>query len=105
MQKLQRSWVRSQHPSAQWNLRGGRRSSAEYCTNKKKKKKSPQKIKIKELARPSGLSQNQEISRGSWFLTEPDLLVSKPNDFRQGTKKFTQQETITERKKFHSRLK
>ncbi len=21
---LQRSWVRSQHPSAQWNLRGGR---------------------------------------------------------------------------------
>jgi hypothetical protein len=32
MHKLQRSWVRSQHPSAQWNLRGGRWSSAEYCT-------------------------------------------------------------------------
>jgi hypothetical protein len=31
-------------------------------------------------------------------------LVSKPNDFRQGTKKFTQQEIITE-KKIHSRLK
>jgi hypothetical protein len=31
MHKLQRSWVRSQHPSAQWNLRGGRWSSAEYC--------------------------------------------------------------------------
>ncbi len=42
MHQLQRSWVRSQHPSAQWNLRGGRWSSAEYCTNKKKK--SPQKI-------------------------------------------------------------
>jgi hypothetical protein len=37
---LQRSWVRSQHPSAQWNLRGGRLSSVEYC----KKKKIPQKI-------------------------------------------------------------
>jgi len=37
MHKLQRSWVRSQHPSAQWNLRGGRWSSAEYCKNKKKK--------------------------------------------------------------------
>jgi hypothetical protein len=33
MHKLQRSWVRSQHPSAQWNLRGGRWNSAEYCTN------------------------------------------------------------------------
>jgi hypothetical protein len=43
MHQLQRSWVRSQHPSAQWNLRGGRWSSAEYCTAKKKKK-SPQKI-------------------------------------------------------------
>jgi hypothetical protein len=28
MHQLQRSWVRSQHPSAQWNLRGGRLSSA-----------------------------------------------------------------------------
>ncbi len=37
MHKLQRSWVRSKNPSAQWNLRGGRWSSAEYCTNKKKK--------------------------------------------------------------------
>ncbi len=39
MHKLQRfwDWVRSQHPSAQWNLRGGRWSSAEYCKNKKKK--------------------------------------------------------------------
>ncbi len=42
MHQLQRSWVRSQHPSAQWNLRGGRWSSAEYST--KNKKNSPQKI-------------------------------------------------------------
>jgi hypothetical protein len=42
MHQLQRSWVRSQHPSAQWNLRGGRGSSAEYCT--KEKEKIPQKI-------------------------------------------------------------
>jgi hypothetical protein len=41
----------------------------------------------------------------SWFLTEQDLLVSKPNDFRQGTKEFAQQEIITEGKKIHSRLK
>ncbi len=34
---------RSQHPSAQWNLRGGRWSSAEYCTNKKKKKNHKKK--------------------------------------------------------------
>ncbi len=46
MHKLQRSWVRSQHPSAQWNLRGGRWSSAEYCTNKKKK--IPQKNILKK---------------------------------------------------------
>ncbi len=37
MHQLQRSWVRSQHPSAQWNLRGGRWSSAEYCTEQKRK--------------------------------------------------------------------
>ncbi len=42
MHQLQRSWLRTQHPSAQWNLRGGRWSNAEYCTNKKKK--IPQKI-------------------------------------------------------------
>ncbi len=29
-----RSWVRSQHSSAQWNLRGGRWSSVEYSTKK-----------------------------------------------------------------------
>ncbi len=34
MHQLQRSWFRSQHPSAQWNLRGGRWSSAEYSTKK-----------------------------------------------------------------------
>ncbi len=45
MHQLQRSWVRSQHPSAQWNLRGGRWSSAEYC---KKKKKIPPKNTIKK---------------------------------------------------------
>ncbi len=39
MHQLQRSWVRSQHPSAQWNLRGGRWSSAEFCTEKKTEKK------------------------------------------------------------------
>ncbi len=27
--KLQQSWVQSQHPPTQWNLRGGRRSSVE----------------------------------------------------------------------------
>ncbi len=31
-QSMQRSWVRSQHPSAQWNLRGGRWGNAEYST-------------------------------------------------------------------------
>ncbi len=39
MHQWQRSWVRSQHPSAQRNLRGGRWSSAEYS-----KKKSPKNI-------------------------------------------------------------
>jgi hypothetical protein len=34
MHQLQRSWVRSQHPSAQWNLKCGRRSSAEFSTKK-----------------------------------------------------------------------
>jgi len=34
MHQLQRSWVRSQHLSAQWNLRGSRWSSAEYSTKK-----------------------------------------------------------------------
>ncbi len=44
MHHLQRSWVRSQHPSAQWNLRGGRWSSVKYRTKKKNpppKKSSP----------------------------------------------------------------
>ncbi len=35
MHQLQRPWVRSQHPSAQWNLRGGRWSRVEYSTNEK----------------------------------------------------------------------
>ncbi len=34
MHQLQWSWVRSQHPTAQWNMRGGRRSSAENSTKK-----------------------------------------------------------------------
>ncbi len=46
MHQLQRSWVRSQHPSAQWNLRGGRWSSVEYST-KKKLKNPPKYIKQK----------------------------------------------------------
>ncbi len=37
MRQLQRSWVQSQHPSGQWNLRGGRWSSAEYGMKKNKK--------------------------------------------------------------------
>jgi hypothetical protein len=43
---LQRSWVRSQHPSAQWNLRGGRWSSVEYGT--KKNPTPPKKIPLLE---------------------------------------------------------
>ncbi len=39
MHQLQRSWVWSQLPSAQWNLRGGRWSSAEYSTKKEKKRR------------------------------------------------------------------
>jgi hypothetical protein len=38
MHQLQRSWVRSQHPSAQRNLRGGSWSSAEKSTKKNKTK-------------------------------------------------------------------
>ncbi len=44
MHQLQWSWVRSQHPSAQWNLRGGRWSSVEYSM--KKNHKIPQCIFI-----------------------------------------------------------
>jgi hypothetical protein len=32
MPKSQQSWIRSQHPPTQWNLGGGRWSSAEYST-------------------------------------------------------------------------
>ncbi len=46
MHQLQRSWVRSQHPSAQWNLRGGRWSSAEYSTKQKEKIPPPPQKKI-----------------------------------------------------------
>ncbi len=49
MHQLQRSWVRSQHPSAQWNLRGGRWGSAEYSMKKKWKKSPPPKKKQKKL--------------------------------------------------------
>jgi hypothetical protein len=28
----EQSWVRSQHPPTQWNLRGGKSSSVEYST-------------------------------------------------------------------------
>jgi hypothetical protein len=41
MPKSQQSWVRSQHPSTQRNLRGGRWSSVEYSTQRKKKSKNP----------------------------------------------------------------
>jgi hypothetical protein len=37
MPKAQQSWVRSQHPPTQWNLRGGRWSSVEYRMWKKRK--------------------------------------------------------------------
>jgi hypothetical protein len=36
VESLQRSWVRSQHTSAQWNLRGGTCNSAEYTVVRKK---------------------------------------------------------------------
>ncbi len=45
MHQLQRSWVRSQHPSAQWNLRGGRWSRAGYSM--KEKEKIPPKKNIR----------------------------------------------------------
>ncbi len=41
MLQLQRSWVRSQHPSAQWNLRAA--DEAVLNIVRKKKKKSPKK--------------------------------------------------------------
>ncbi len=41
MTKSQHSWVRSQHPLTQWNLRGGRWSSVEYSKLKKKIQKPP----------------------------------------------------------------
>ncbi len=40
MPKSQQSWVRSQHPPTQWNLRGGRWSSVEPV-HRKKSQKSP----------------------------------------------------------------
>jgi hypothetical protein len=58
MYQLQRSWVRSQHPSAQWNLRGGRWSSVEYST-KKNKKKYPKNIFKKRSSVYCSLSQQR----------------------------------------------
>ncbi len=46
MHQLQLSWVRSQHPSAQWNRRGGRWSSVEYS----RKKNPPQKYLNKNIS-------------------------------------------------------
>ncbi len=46
-----RSWVRSQHPPAQWNLRGSRWSSAEYSMKKNpppQKKNNCMKLKKKK---------------------------------------------------------
>jgi hypothetical protein len=43
-QALQHPWVQIQHPPAQWNLRGGRWSSVEYC--KWCTRKNPQKIPL-----------------------------------------------------------
>ncbi len=60
MHQLQRSWVRSQHPSAQWNLRGGRWCSVEYST--KKLKNPPQKILRKKI-------NNDCLGWNSWSTT------------------------------------
>ncbi len=62
MHQLQQSWVQSQHPSAQWNLRGGRWSSAEYST-RKKLNKSPKKYLKKNFVR-----DGRYIERG-WACT------------------------------------
>ncbi len=63
MHQLQRSWVRSQHPSAQWNLRGGRWSSVEYSTKKNPpkniKKKKFFKISCHETSGPDSDPQHQ----------------------------------------------
>ncbi len=53
MHQLQRSWVRSQHPSAQWNLRGGRRSNVDYGTKKKSPKKHLKKGYLSAVLDPS----------------------------------------------------
>ncbi len=72
MHQLQRSWIRSQHPSAQWNLRGGKGSSAEYSM----KKKSPQKIYLKNLKTPpaSYISECSFLLRNTLPVTV-DLLL------------------------------
>jgi hypothetical protein len=41
MPKAKQSWVGSQHPPTQWNMRGGRWSSVECSTSKQKSNKSP----------------------------------------------------------------
>jgi hypothetical protein len=41
MPKSKHSWVRSQHPQTQWNLRGGRRSSVKIMYIIRKNPKNP----------------------------------------------------------------
>jgi hypothetical protein len=69
MHQLQRSWVRSQHPSAQWNLRCGRWSSVKYSTKKKfKKSPTPPKKRKKE-------STVQYLFKGLLILSDSILSV------------------------------
>ncbi len=58
MPQLQRSWVRSQHPSAQWNLRGGRWSSVEYS-----KKKSPASKKVSKADSALKVSEHENATK------------------------------------------
>ncbi len=83
MHQLQRSWVRYQHLSGQWNLRGGRWSSVKYST--KKTKNSPKQYwkKNRQRSRSILLSQSRgytSINRYAYYLTvknDIDSLISR----------------------------
>ncbi len=59
MHQLQRSWVRSQHPSAQWNLRGGK--CAVLNIVRKKIKNPPKKYLEKKSYMTNDLLTSEQI--------------------------------------------
>ncbi len=77
MHQLQRSWIRSQHTSAQWNLRGGRWNSVWIPYSTKKNPLLPPPPQKKELKKSNKQKNLSENFQQRWIVCIPIIVPGR----------------------------